>query len=379
MDHRQYSTLLAALCQVPDPRHKKGQRFSWPFLLSLILAAVASDQHDAHAIAHWVSLHATELREHLQPPRPEMPSESTLKRVLRQISVEALERQVSRFTQAQVAPTARLRGVAVDGKELRGVRAHGRRLILVSLVEHANGRVLAQRAVAPRRGEVSAARPLLRRNLSGVVVTADALFTQRKLAQQIRSRRGHYLMVVKANQPELYQAIALLFDQPPWTRQEQAAEYQHVTTRNRGHGRREQRRLECSTALNQYLDWPGLGQVLRRQCVRVNRKTGEVQRQTRYAVTSLKPAQAGAAELEALWRGHWTIENRVHRVRDVTMGEDAGQVRKGNAPQALAALRNAVLSLWRVQGRQNIADALRDHAASVPRALQLIGAIPPGL
>ena len=70
MDHSQYSTLLAALCQVPDPRHKKGQRFSWPLLLSLILAAVASDQHGGHAIAHWVSLHAAELREHLQPPRP---------------------------------------------------------------------------------------------------------------------------------------------------------------------------------------------------------------------------------------------------------------------------------------------------------------------
>lgn len=137
--------------------------------------------------------------------------------------------------------------------------------------------------------------------------------------------------------------------------------------------------MECSTALNRYLDWPGLGQVLRRQCVRVNRKTGEVQRQTRYAVTSLKPQHAGATELEALWRGHWTIENRVHRVRDVTMGEDASQLWKGNAPQVLAAWRNALLNLWRTQGRSNIADALREHAASVPRALQLIGALPPRL
>jgi predicted transposase YbfD/YdcC len=376
MDRYQYSTLVEAVCQVPDPRHKRGQRFSWSFLLSVLLAAVASDQQGAHAIAQWASLHATELRDSLQPPRPAMPSESTLQRVLRQIDVKALERQVTRFTQAQAPPTVPLRGLALDGKELRGVRAHGRRLILVSLVEQADGRVLAQRAVAPRRGEVSAARALLRRNLNGAVVTVDALLTQRKLAQQIRARQGHYLMVVKANQPELYEAIALLFDQPPWTRPEKTQEYAQVTQRNRGHGRREQRRLECSTALNQYLNWPGLGQVLRRQCVRVNRKTGEVQRQTRYAVTSLRPQQAGAAELEALWRGHWTIENRVHRVRDVTMGEDASQLRKGNAPQVLAALRNALLNLWRMQGRQNIADALRDHAASVPRALQLIGAIP---
>lgn len=194
------------------------------------------------------------------------------------------------------------------------------------MVEHGSGRVLAQGAVAPRRSELSAARHLLRCNLSGGVVTMDALLTQRTLAQQIRARRGHYLMMVKANQPELYAAIALLFDEPPWTHQEQQQEDQHVIQRQRGHGRREQRRLECSTALTGYLDWPRLGQVLRQHCVRVNRKTGVVQRQTRYAVTSLKPAQALAKELEALWRGHGTIENRVHRVRDVTMGEDASQL-----------------------------------------------------
>ncbi len=376
MDQGQYSTLLAAVSRVPDPRHKKGQRFSWPFLLSLLLAAVASDQRSAHAMAHWAALHADELRRYLQPPRPEMPSESTLKRVLREIDIEALERAVSGFTQAQPDSPLPLRGLALDGKELRGVRAPGRRMTLVSLVEQADGRVLAQSAVAPGRGESSAARPLLQRDLRGAVVTVDALLTQRKLAQQIRARRGHYLMLVKENQPELYDAIALLFDQPPWTRQEQSKEYDQVMTRNRGHGRREQRRLECSTALNQYLDWPGLSQVIRRKCVRVNRKTGEVQRMTRYAVTSLNPEQAGAAALEALWRGHWTIENRVHRVRDMTMGEDASQLRKGNAPQALAIFRNALLNLWRIQGRENIADALREHGASILHALQLIGAIP---
>ena len=81
-------------------------------MLSLILAAVASDQHNAHAIAQWVHLPGTELHRHLQPPRPETPSESTIKRVLRQMDVKALERQVSRFTQAQGAPAVPRRGAA---------------------------------------------------------------------------------------------------------------------------------------------------------------------------------------------------------------------------------------------------------------------------
>ena len=98
-----------------------------------------------------------------------------------------------------------------------------------------------------------------------------------------------------------------------------------------------------------------------------------------YGLLSLHPEEASAAEAAALWRGHWTIENRVHYPRDVTLGEDACQVRAGNAPQALAALRNALLSLLRAQGWTNIAAALRHYGAYVTRALRLLGALPAGL
>ena len=90
-------------------------------------------------------------------------------------------------------------------------------------------------------------------------------------------------------------------------------------------------------------------------------------------MTSLAPEEASAAELEGLWRGHWGIENQVHYVRDETMGEDRGQMYRGQAAQALAALRNGILSLLRSQGVTRIADALRHHGASVAAALALIG------
>jgi hypothetical protein len=80
-----------------------------------------------------------------------------------------------------------------------------------------------------------------------------------------------------------------------------------------------------------------------------------------------------------LWRGHWTIETRVHRVRDATLGEDAGQQRVGHAPQALAALRNGPLCLLRARGWANIADALRHDGAYAARALRVLGALPAGL
>ena len=81
--------------------------------------------------------------------------------------------------------------------------------------------------------------------------------------------------------------------------------------------------------------------------------------------------------LERLWRGHWTIENRVHHVRDVSFGEDAIRAWVGNTAHALASLHNAILNLFRAAGWERIADALRYHGARVERALALIGATAP--
>ena len=115
---------------------------------------------------------------------------------------------------------------------------------------------------------------------------------------------------------------------------------------------------------------------MRRRYQSVRLKTGEVSSETTYGITDLRITEVSAPQLEQLWRGHWTIENKVHRVRDVTMGEDANQTHAGSAPHALAAFRNAVLNLFRQQGWNNIADAFRHYGASVDRALALIGAIP---
>ncbi len=115
---------------------------------------------------------------------------------------------------------------------------------------------------------------------------------------------------------------------------------------------------------------------MRRECERIMVKTGVVSRSVTYGMTSLARDVGSAAQLEGLWRGHWTIENRVHYVRDVTFGEDAGQAWTGSTPQVLAALRNVVLTLIRRAGWTNIADALRTYHASIQEALQLLGAIP---
>jgi hypothetical protein len=150
----------------------------------------------------------------------------------------------------------------------------------------------------------------------------------------------------------------------------------HHRTSEKGHGRLEQRVLETSPALAAYLDWPGIDQVMRRHYRRLVLKTGEVSFETTYGITSLHFPEVGAAALEQLWRGHWTVKNRVHRVRDGTMGENAGETHAGNAAHALAALCTALLNLFRQHGWSNTANAFCYYDASVQHTLDLIGAAP---
>ena len=110
--------------------------------------------------------------------------------------------------------------------------------------------------------------------------------------------------------------------------------------------------MRATEALNEYLDWPGVRQVC--QVRRRVEQKGSVSMETRYAITSLG-REPGPGKLLEYVRGHWGIENRLHYVRDVTLGEDASQVRTGAAPQVMAALRNVVLGTaaerWRDQHR----------------------------
>jgi predicted transposase YbfD/YdcC len=377
MDERKYSTLMDAVVDIPDPRKARGKRHAWALLLTLMSAALLSGQRSGRAIGQWVDEHTVELMTRLPVPHRPLPSTSTLRRALRAIDVGALEARLAQFAQ-EVAPppppveTAPWQGQAVDGKAVRGANRHGAQVHLVSLVLHGTGVVRQQVRVRDKSNEITAVPQLLHgRDLRGTVTTMDAFLTQQAIAQQILDQGGHYLMVVKENQPKLYAAIALVFTVPPPPLPTHHRET--VTTISKGHGRLETRTLERTCAVNGYVEWPGVGQVLKRTCQRIMLKTGEVSEEVRYGIASLSWQEASAAQIEALWRGHWGIENKVHYVRDVSMGEDAGQVRMGQAPQALAALRNGLLTLLRSSGVTNIADALRHYAASLPDTLAFIG------
>ena len=123
--------------------------------------------------------------------------------------------------------------------------------------------------------------------------------------------------------------------------------------------------------MNEYLDWPGVAQV--GQIESVVEQDGKVSSETRYFITSVPREVADARQLLRWARGHWSIENRSHYVRDVTLEEDASRVRKGSGPEVMAAIRNATIGFLRSTGATNIAKAIRRNASQVGQLFAKLG------
>ena len=378
----QYSGMLEKFKQVPDPRTRPNRIYPWPLLWGLISTALASACTTPAAIARWIREHRDELLAVLPPSVVRVPCESTIRRTLASVAAEQLDAALTTLPQAhlpqpleQLAPHTPkpLVGLAIDGKSVRGVGRAGSPCQLVSLVEHTTATVLAQEQVARKRDERSAVPALLAgRELHGKVITLDALHTLKSTARLVLARKGDYLMVVKKNQACLYEFLDLLFRLPAHPCEREVWD-QAGPTSEKGHGRLETRTLTSGNAHIEDIDWPGLGQVIRRECERIELKTGKLTREVSYGLTSLTPQRADAATLERLWRGHWTIENRLHDVRDVSFGEDAGRAAAGSTARALASVRNALLYEFRKAGWRSMPDALAHYAASLRRALSLVG------
>ncbi len=379
MDPSQYNKLMPVLETIPDPRKARGKQLEWRFIWGVIAAALLCQHRSAAAIAQWASEHTNHLLAALHPAHGRVPSESTIRRARQRVDVVAVERQLLQVEHLDhlPPPSEPFEGQAIDGKHVRGAGAHGEPTVLVSLVRHADARVVAQTAVAQKRHARSAVPVLLaRRDLRGVVVTMEAGLTQATVATQILAQGGHYFMVVKRNHRQVYDELTWFFATPPLPCDRP---WKEVTTVNKGHGRLETRRLTCTDDLDDYVIWPGVQQVLRRACERGQIKTGEVSHAVTYGITSLPTTLAPPALLAQLWRGHWTIENRRHYVRDVPLGEDAHQMHVGAAPRVLAARRNSLITVVRRAGWTNVAAGMRHIGATPVSALQFLGAAALGL
>jgi predicted transposase YbfD/YdcC len=347
-------------------------------VLAVAAGAVLAGASSLAAIGEWASDAPSQVLAALGVRRDPLtgawrpPGEATVRRVLARIDADALDRAIGAWLADQPPPPANpspparppRRVVAVDGKTLRGSGHHPNPQVhLLAAMDHNTRAVLAQTDVDHTTNEITRFRPLLERlDLTDTVVTADALHTQREHADWlVTAKHAAYVLIVKANQSALHHQLQRL----PW-REVPAQDH----TRDRGHGRVELRRLQVTTVAG--LDFPHATQAIR-ITRRVRPLTGRRWRTvTVHAVTSLTAAQANPARLADYVRGHWAIE-ALHHIRDVTFAEDASQTRTGNAPRAMASLRNLTIGILRARGDRNIAAALRRNARDATRVLPLLG------
>jgi predicted transposase YbfD/YdcC len=361
--------LLGVLGQVSDPRRRRGVRHGLGCVLTLAACAVLAGARSFVAIAEWAADTDEPTRAQVGAARG-VPSESTFRRILQRVDGDDLDRRLGMWAQARTAPEpGRLRGVAVDGKTARGSgSAEKPARVLMAALDHASGGVLGQVEIGAKTNEIPLFSTLLDDiDLTGAVVTADALHAQRDHADYLVAGRGaHYLLTVKRNQPSLHTQLARL----PW-RAIPVADRR----RERGHGRDEIRVMKATAVAGRArsLAFPHAAQAL--QITRRRRPlTADAtwSSETVYAVTSLTARHATGADLADLVRGHWAIEDRLHHVRDTTYDEDRSQIRTGNGPRVMASLRNLAITALRLTAVTNIAAGTRHHSRRPDRPLQVI-------
>jgi predicted transposase YbfD/YdcC len=386
---RDAASLYWAFEQVKDGRGKKGKRYPLALILTLIMLGKLAGETTIEGIIDWIEERKKEIQQLLSWPK-RFPVNKTYRCalakcdhqeigkaiahvILKARAVEQCDDEPSRLLAAQGPSNDELTQTAVDGKILRGTLKHGRddqpAVHLLSFYECESGIVLDQFVVESKHNEESACLAILHPVLvKGRILSVDAIFSCREWCAAVHVYGGYYLIPIKENNPAVREHLREFFEDQGIDRRE----FQYHKEVNKGHGRLEVREIWTSTQMNAWFEpeWAGIAQsfVIRRFIKTRHKEREEIV----YGLTNLPRKKADAKRLLGLNRKHWAIENRLHWRRDVTLGEDASQVRMQGVPQALAALNGGILALMDWLGVRNVAKQMRHFCAQPREALHLL-------
>lgn len=340
------ATIESHFSELSDPRIERTKRHKLLDIMVIAICAVICGGDDYVAMADFGQAKEAWLRKYLELPNG-IPSHDTFWRVFRALDPERFQRC---FVSWMSALSALSGGeiVAIDGKQLR--RSHdkgaGKAAIhMVSAWASANRLVLGQVKVDEKSNEITAIPQLLHcLELTGCLVTIDAMGCQTEIAKLIRERSADYLLALKGNQSNLHDDVILLFDdlaQSNFT----AYTYDYHKTVDKGHGRLEVRHcwtisdpalIRCLRGADRWADLTTLVKV------QAERYIGDKHAvDTRYYIGS---ATTRADEALAATRTHWHVENSLHWVLDIAFREDESRLRKGYGAQNFAILRHIALN-----------------------------------
>jgi predicted transposase YbfD/YdcC len=341
-----HPSILRHFARIDDPRQSAKVLYPLPEVLLLALAATIAGADDFVETTLWGEQNLPFLCRFL-PYANGIPSHDTLCDVFAAVDPEL-------FKSCFLAWVDELRDpslpelIAIDGKTSRRThdRGKGRKpLHLVSAWAAGQRLVLGQQATEEKSNEITAIPLLLKKlDLTGAIVTIDAMGTQTKIARSIRDGGGHYVLALKENWPATHAEVAMLFEKPP-----PGLEFESHETVDGCNGRLAVRRhtvcidVDWMSGDRRYPGEPRFPDVamVRRVETEVERD-GKIQRETRlYLCSIVLTAQMFARVV----RGHWGIENRLHWMLDMVFREDLVRLRSGNAPENMAIVRHVALNL----------------------------------
>jgi predicted transposase YbfD/YdcC len=341
-------------------------RYDLPFLLTCLVAALLCNCNHSEAVAQWCQDYQPLLRLLFPDRRFLCPTGALYRWLLPRLEVKAVEAVLTCWVRATLQATPD-EPVALDGKVVRGATTEGQSAPhLLSFRTHHSQETLLQIRVDDKTNEIPVAQTVLPSIVQlGRIYTADALHTQVNWMQIVDENHAFTVLTVKGNQPTLLQDLQTYFADPH-------ASCTVAETWDRRRGRIEHRSIRVSSEMNAYLKptWPHIRQVA--QLTRIVTKKEGTTIEVVYLITNLSPAQASPTRLLDVVRGHWSIENGSHYVRDVTFAEDRSRLRSGTAPQIWATFRNLAITLLHRTGTSHIAATRRSFSHRPALALRLL-------
>jgi predicted transposase YbfD/YdcC len=375
---------LDYMSELEDPRIERNKLYGMSEILFLTLVGLISGCEGWTDVEDFGETHIDYLRKYL-PYKNGIPSDDTLRRFFRALDPKSFSSSFSKWAQAVVrfankdTDCNEAKTVAIDGKTSRRTYDHcetndREALHRMSAFVTDLRIVIGQQKINDKSNETTAIPELLDMlDIENTIITIDAIGCQKKIAQKIVEKNSDYLFALKGNQGDLHEEVKTFFELESKRNYKDVA-YETYTVYEKGHGRLEKRTCTSTSEIScitKRADWIGIKSISRIESVRIMSGTETIE--TRYYISSLSPS---AKKILDAARSHWQIENSLHWVLDVCFNDDQSRIRKGNAPQNIAIIKSAALSLLNlakpsVSSRISI-KRLRKVAGWDPSVLDLI-------